>query len=127
MEFFIFLSAIIVTVVVGVFLYPKKQSAPTEKPLDPNKLYKFTYVFVFDSKSQAEALASYLQLESVDIEVTQSQNKAEWWARFSMKDKPSTNYYIELEAKLIDAAEKHDGKYGWMDIIDPDEPMVEIV
>ena len=90
-------------------------------------IYTFTYVFVFDSKTQAEATVSSLQLENVDVEVTQSQNKAKWWARFSMKDRPVSNYYIELETKLINAAEKHEGKYGWIDILDPDEPSVELV
>jgi uncharacterized protein (UPF0333 family) len=127
MEFSIFLSVIIVAVVIGAFLYLKKRSTSTEKKLDPNKLYTFTYVFVFDSKAQAEALVSFIQLENVDIEITQSQNKAKWWARFSMKDRPVTNYYIDLETKLINAAEKYNGKYGWIDILDPDKPMVEIV
>ena len=121
------MSVIIVAVVIGAFLYLKKRSTSTEKKLDPNKLYTFTYVFVFDSKAQAEALVSFIQLENVDIEITQSQNKAKWWARFSMKDRPVTNYYIDLETKLINAAEKYNGKYGWIDILDPDKPMVEIV
>jgi hypothetical protein len=127
MEFSIFLSVIIVAVVIGAFLYLKKRSTSTEKKLVPNKLYTFTYVFVFDSKAQAEALVSFIQLENVDIEITQSQNKAKWWARFSMKDRPVTNYYIDLETKLINAAKKYNGKYGWIDILDPDKPMVEIV
>ena len=127
MDYSIFLSVIIVALVIGMFLYLKKQNTPTEMKLDPNKLYTFTYVFVFDSKAQAEALLSSIHLENVDIEVTQSQNKAKWWARFSMKDRPVTNYYIDLEAKLINAAERYDGKYGWIDILDPDELTVEIV
>ena len=127
MNLWIILGVFAIVVVIGVMIFTKSSIDRTKDQLYSNKTYTFTYLCVFKNESTAQRLVTVMELDNVDAEVSLSQDGKKWWAKFTLHSEPKTNEYIKVESKLMSKTEELGGVYGYTDILDPDEKMIEVV